>query len=71
MVAQGAEGKDDDFNEAIDYLTDHFGKPVAINTASAAEIDAALGIGEPATAAIVAYRGGHPRFQRWQQVAAL
>ena len=71
MVTQGAEGKDDEFNEAIDYLTDQYGKPLAINTATAAEIDAALGIGDKDAAAIVAYRSGHPKFESWKDVAAV
>jgi competence ComEA-like helix-hairpin-helix protein len=71
MLTQGAEGKEEEFNEAIDYLTDQYGKPVAMNTATAAEIDAALGIGEDEAKAIVAYRTGHPPFVSWKDVAAV
>lgn len=71
MLAQGAEGKEEEFNEAIDYLTDHYGKPIAINTATADEIVNALGIADDEAKAIVAYRTGHPPFATWKDVAAV
>lgn len=71
MLAQGAEGKADEFNEAIDYLTDHYGKPVAMNTATADEIIDGLGLDEADAKAIVAYRTGHPPFATWKDVAAV
>lgn len=71
MLTQGAEGSVDELNEAIDYLTDQYGKPVAINTATAAEIVDILGLLEEDAAKIVAYRSGHPKFASWKDVAAV
>lgn len=71
MVSQGADGKDEEFDQVIAYLTDHYGKPVEINTATVAQIVDGLGLIEDQAKAIVAFRAGHPAFATWKDVAAV
>ncbi|MEO8483020.1 MAG: helix-hairpin-helix domain-containing protein [Acidobacteriota bacterium] len=71
MVTEGAEGKEEELNQVIDYLTDQYGKPVTINTATAAQIVDGLGLDENDAKAIVAFRPGHPAFASWQDVASV
>jgi competence protein ComEA len=62
MLAQGAEGTTDELNAVIDYLTDHYGKPVRVNEAKAEDLVNGLGIADTDAAGIVAYRTAHGPF---------
>lgn len=62
MLAQGAEGTTDELNQVIDYLTDQYGKPVPVNSATAEALVNGLGIADTDAAAIVTYRTAHGRF---------
>ena len=71
MQTQGATGTDNELNEAIDYLTDQYGKAVNMNTAKVEEMIDFLGFDKPDAAKIVAYRADHPNFTSWKDVAAV
>jgi competence protein ComEA len=59
MMAVGAEGTEEQFTAALEYLSKNFGPAVArikVNQASAAELGTGLGLSEKEAAAIVKYR---------------
>lgn len=61
MISRGAIGTEEQFATIKQYLTRTFGI-VAINTATAAEISAVLGLSPKDAAAIVDYRKAHGNF---------
>jgi competence ComEA-like helix-hairpin-helix protein len=79
MVSRGAEVDDDDIESVVEYLATNFGplksgpananrshrKPINVNTASAEELAAALGISANESAAIVTYREQNGNFKEW------
>jgi competence protein ComEA len=59
MIGIGAEGTEDQFTAALEYLSKNFGPAAArvnVNKASAAELVSGLGLLEKEAAAIVKYR---------------
>ena len=56
MIDAGATGTDDEFNQIVDYLTEHFPKQVNVNKASSAVLASGLGIEAKDADAIVACR---------------
>ena len=67
MIARGAKGSDSEADDAIDYLSAHFGPDavhkVNVNKAGAAELTSALGISTADADTIVRYRAGHGSFK--------
>ena len=65
MVDIGAEGSVDDFNDVVDYLTEHFPQAprVNVNKASAKDFEASLGFSSKEAEAIVSYRGAKGNFK--------
>jgi competence protein ComEA len=61
MIDIGAEGTDDDFQRVLRYLARNWTR-IDINTASAAQIAAVLGIKESVATAVVKYRTEHGPF---------
>jgi competence ComEA-like helix-hairpin-helix protein len=61
MAGRGAPGTDRDFATIKRYLTRYYGV-VRVNSASADELCAVLGLSSKDAAAIVAYRNAHGRF---------
>jgi competence ComEA-like helix-hairpin-helix protein len=82
MVSRGAEVDDDDIESVVEYLAANFGplksspaaaksndqKPVNVNTATAAELAAALDIPVKESAAIVSYREQNGSFKEWTEL---
>jgi competence ComEA-like helix-hairpin-helix protein len=82
MVSRGAEVDDDDIEGVVEYLAANFGplkshsagtqgqshKPVNVNTATAAQLAAALGIPAKEAAAIVSYREENGSFKEWAEL---
>lgn len=56
MVENGAQGTEDQFNEVVDYLTQHFPKTINVNKAALQDLEASLGLPAPEAEAIVHYR---------------
>jgi len=59
MIASGAEGTQEQFTAALEYLSKNFGPgapPVNVNKAAAAELESGLGLSGKEAAAIVKYR---------------
>lgn len=71
MAERGAQGTDDEFNDVVDYLTEHFPKapPVNVNKATAAELEKALGFSAKESAAIVQYRQEKGNFKTADDLA--
>jgi competence protein ComEA len=71
MAANGAEGTVDEFNDVVDYLTEHFPKspPVNVNKATAKDLENSLGFSAKDAAAIVDYRGEKGNFKSVEEVA--
>jgi competence protein ComEA len=67
MVELGAEGTDDEFNEAVNYLAVHFPKSavgrININKASAKELETRLDLPAKDAEAIVRYRVENGNFK--------
>jgi competence ComEA-like helix-hairpin-helix protein len=61
MAGRGANGTEDQFATVKQYLTRYYGL-VPVNTASAADLSAVLGLSSKDAEAIVAYRTAHGRF---------
>ena len=61
MIATGAKGSAEDFERVMRYLARTWTR-IDLNTASAAQIAAVLGIKETAASAIVKYRTEHGPF---------
>lgn len=65
MVDIGAQGTVDDFNDVVDYLTEHFPQApkVNVNKATAKDFENALGFSPKEAEAIVGYRGAKGNFK--------
>jgi len=67
MVGLGAEGSDDEYEKVLTYLTANFGpekpKSVNVNTATAVEMEASLGLTRTESAAVVQYRTDKGNFK--------
>jgi competence protein ComEA len=73
MIKRGAKGTDDQFGVIVDYLADHFPKSealprIAINTASAKDLESSLGVTEKEAAAIVQYREDKGKFKSFDDL---
>jgi competence ComEA-like helix-hairpin-helix protein len=74
MVTRGAEGSDSDVTVAVSYLSQNFGKPININTATAKEIGDAFAFTSDQSEALVRYRsdsGGFKKFEDLRKVPGL
>lgn len=79
MVTRGADVQDEDIQTVIDYLARSFGpdvppsadalSPINVNTATAAELAAALQLSVKQSNAIVSYREKHGNFRQWHDLA--
>lgn len=60
MVALGAKGTDEEINEVLDYLAEHFKgeapKPLNLNSATAVELESIAGLLRKEAAALIAHR---------------
>jgi len=65
MVDVGAQGTVDDFNDVVDYLTEHFPQAprVNVNKVATKEFEDALGFSSKEAEAIVSYRGAKGDFR--------
>ena len=70
MVARGAKGTDDEFNDVVDYLAEHFPQapPVNVNKANASDLEKSLGFSAKEAEAIVHYRGEKGSFKSVEDV---
>jgi competence protein ComEA len=83
MVSRGADLEDEEIDVVIEYLSKNFpvGKPpdtasqnsghkqsVNVNTATAPQLSATLGLSPQESAAIVAYRTKNGNFKDWREV---
>jgi competence protein ComEA len=83
MITRGADISDDDVETLVDYLTKNFGPatgqagadkghdrtvPVNVNSATAAELAAALDLTEQESTAIVSYRKQNGNFKEWRDL---
>ncbi|HYL76725.1 MAG TPA: helix-hairpin-helix domain-containing protein [Bryobacteraceae bacterium] len=70
MLARGAKGTDDEFNDVVDYLAEHFPQapPVNVNKASAKDLETSLGFSPKEAEAIVHYRGEKGNFKSVEEV---
>ena len=71
MAGHGASFDDAEFEAIVSYLSVTFGRPIKINTASAAVIAEALDVSDDLSAAIVTHRTTHGPFTDWEAVAAV
>lgn len=71
MVDMGAEGSVDDFNDVVDYLTEHFPQAprVNVNKITAKDFENALGFSSKEAEAIVSYRGAKGNFKSVEDLA--
>lgn len=67
MISRGAEGSDEDMEAVVDYLTKFFGK-VNVNTASASDLQASLGLPDTEAQAIIAYSAQNGNFKDFEQL---
>ncbi|HEY6391246.1 MAG TPA: helix-hairpin-helix domain-containing protein [Bryobacteraceae bacterium] len=65
MVDIGAQGTVDDFNDVVDYLTEHFPQAakVNVNKVTSKDFENALGFSAKEAEAIVRYRGAKGNFK--------
>lgn len=65
MVDMGAEGSVDDFNDVVDYLTEHFPQAprVNVNKVTAKDFESVLGFSSKEAEAIVSFRGAKGNFK--------
>jgi competence protein ComEA len=65
MVDLGAQGTVDDFNDVVDYLTEHFPQAprVNVNKAGAKDFENALGFSAKEAESIVSYRAANGNFK--------
>ena len=60
MVALGAKGTDEEINEVLNYLAEHFKgdapKPLNLNSATAVELESIAGLLRKESAALIAHR---------------
>lgn len=73
MIKRGAKGTDDQFGEIVDYLAAHFPKSealprIAVNTASAKDLESSLEVSEQEASAIVRYREEKGRFKTFDDL---
>ena len=70
MVDLGAEGTIDEFNDVVDYLTEHFPQAsrVNVNKATAADFESALGFSPKEAEAMVGYRRAKGNFKSVQDL---
>jgi competence protein ComEA len=70
MVARGAQGTSDEFNDVVDYLTAHFPprSKINVNKASAADLEDDLGLSPKDAEAIVHYRAQNGDFKNIEDV---
>jgi competence protein ComEA len=70
MVDIGAQGTVDDFNDVVDYLTEHFPQAprVNVNQASVKDFENALGFSSKEAEAIVGYRAAHGNFKSAEDI---
>jgi competence protein ComEA len=70
MVDRGAEGTIDEFNDVVDYLTEHFPQAprVNVNKATAQDFESALGFSPKEAEAMVGYRDAKGRFKSVQDL---
>lgn len=67
MASRGADGTDDELSAIVEYLTQFFGK-INVNTATAKELVAFLGLDDKETQAIVDYRAKNGDFKNLDQL---
>jgi competence ComEA-like helix-hairpin-helix protein len=67
MVSRGAEGSDEDMGAVVEYLTTFFGK-TNVNTATAKDLQFALGFSDNEAQAIVALREQNGKFTDFEQM---
>jgi competence ComEA-like helix-hairpin-helix protein len=67
MISRGAEGADQEMEAVVEYLTANFGK-TNVNTASAKEMETALGIPSKEAEAIAEYRAKNGPFGDFEQL---
>ena len=66
MIAEGAEGTEDQFTAVLEYVTKNFGPaaaPINVNQAPATELESGLGLSAKEAAAIVKYRSDKGSFK--------
>jgi len=82
MVTRGADIEDEDIQTVIDYLAKNFGpdapppadagknptEPINVNTATAAELAAALQLSVKQSNSIVSYREQNGNFKEWRDL---
>ena len=70
MVDLGAEGTVDDFNDVVDYLTEHFPQAprVNVNKVTAKDFESTLGFSSKEAEAIVSYRAAKGNFKSVQDL---
>ncbi len=71
MVSRGAEGTDQELDEVVKYLAEHFGPPqqkVNVNKAAAEELAKGLGFSRETAGAIVEYRAKHGAFHGLEEL---
>jgi competence ComEA-like helix-hairpin-helix protein len=84
MITRGAEVEDEDIDTVVEYLAKNFGpakdppggekgpsrsRPVNVNTATASELAAALGLTTRESSSIVVYREQNGAFRHWSDLA--
>jgi len=71
MATQGAQGTVDEFNDIVDYLTEHFpsAPPVNVNKATAHQFESDLGFTAKEADAIVQYRREKGSFKSADDIA--
>src|SRR5258706_11746155 len=70
MVDLGAQGTVDDFNDVVDYLTEHFPQAprVNVNKAAVKDFENALGFSTKEAEAIVGYRASNGNFKAVEDI---
>src|SRR5262245_28569842 len=68
MIGRGAEGKDEEFERIVEYLSAHFGPKVNVNKAGAKELEKSLDISTADAEAIVRYRESTGSYKEWSDL---
>jgi competence protein ComEA len=74
MTTNGLTVSDEEYATILNYLTKNLGplpSKINVNTASADDLQKGLQLTSEEAAAVVKYRGSHPPFKTWQDVAAV
>jgi len=73
MVDRGAQGTPEEIAAVTEYLAANFGPEakVHVNTAPVDELRTVLGFSPAEAKAVVDWRGSHPAFKGWEDVAAV